>query len=87
MCDTAVETTAGGLATGWWAAVWECFSSHPLAVRLNQTHAVSHTTCGLKVNPGFGGGRRTGRRRRRAPAGQMATNRHGVTVRDGYGLG
>ena len=33
MCDTAVETTAGGLTTGWWAVVWECFSSHPLAPR------------------------------------------------------
>jgi len=30
VCDTAVETTAGGLTTGWWAVVWECFSSHPL---------------------------------------------------------
>ena len=30
MCDTALETTAGGLTTGWWAVVWECFSSHPL---------------------------------------------------------
>jgi len=28
--DTAVETTAGGLTTGWWAAMWECFSSHPV---------------------------------------------------------
>jgi len=27
VCDTAVETTAGGLTTGWWAAVWKCFSS------------------------------------------------------------
>jgi len=30
VCDTAVEATAAGLITGWWAAVWECFSSHPL---------------------------------------------------------
>ena len=27
-----METTAGGLTTGWWAAAWECFSSHPLSV-------------------------------------------------------
>jgi len=30
VCDSAVETTAGGLTTGWWAVLWECFSSHPL---------------------------------------------------------
>jgi len=30
VCDTAVETTAGGLTRGWWAVVWECFASHPL---------------------------------------------------------
>jgi len=27
---TAVDAAAGGLTTGWWAVVLECFSSHPL---------------------------------------------------------
>jgi len=33
VCYTAVDAAAGaagGLTTGWWAVVLECFSSHPL---------------------------------------------------------
>ena len=30
--DTAVVAAAGGLTTGWWDVVLECFSSHPLRV-------------------------------------------------------
>jgi len=30
VCYTAVDTAAGGLTTGWWALVLECFSSHLL---------------------------------------------------------
>ena len=30
VCYTAVNAAAGGLTTGWWAVVLECFSSHPL---------------------------------------------------------
>ena len=40
MCDTAVETTAGGLTTGWWAVVWECFSSQTV---YNTKGARAHT--------------------------------------------
>jgi len=41
VCDTAVETTAGGLTTGWWAAMWECFSSHPLPFRVTPSTVVA----------------------------------------------
>jgi len=30
VCYTAVDAAAGGLTTGWWAVVLECFSSNPL---------------------------------------------------------
>jgi len=30
VCYTAVDAAAGGLTTGWWAVVLECFSSHLL---------------------------------------------------------
>ena len=30
VCFTAVDAAAGGLTTGWWAVVLECFSSHLL---------------------------------------------------------
>jgi len=30
VCYTAVDAAAGGLTTGWWAIVLECFSSHLL---------------------------------------------------------
>jgi len=30
VCYTAVDAAAGGLTTGWWAVVLECFSSHAL---------------------------------------------------------
>jgi len=30
VCYTAVYAAAGGLTTGWWAVVLECFSSHLL---------------------------------------------------------
>jgi len=30
VCYTAVDAVAGGLTTGWWAVVLECFSSHLL---------------------------------------------------------
>jgi len=30
MCYTTVDAAAGGLTTGWWAVVLECFSSHLL---------------------------------------------------------
>jgi len=30
VCYTAVDAAPGGVTTGWWAVVLECFSSHPL---------------------------------------------------------
>jgi len=46
VCYTAVDAAAGGLTTGWWAVLLECFSSHPLwylrdAVRVNPTFFAS----------------------------------------------
>jgi len=35
VCDTAVVTTVGGLTTGWWSVVLECFSSHPVVYNKN----------------------------------------------------
>ena len=35
VCYTAVDAVAGGLTTGWWAVVLECFSSHLLVPRVN----------------------------------------------------
>ena len=32
VCYSAVDAAAGGLTTGWWDVVLECFSSHPLRV-------------------------------------------------------
>jgi len=34
VCYTAVDAAAGGLTTGWWAFVLECFSSHLLPARV-----------------------------------------------------
>jgi len=33
VCYTAVDAAAGGLTSGWWAVVLECFSSHPVFAR------------------------------------------------------
>jgi len=30
VCCTAVDAAAGGLTTGWWTVVLECFHSYPL---------------------------------------------------------
>jgi len=34
VCYTAVDAVSGGLTTGWWAVVLECFSSHLLCARV-----------------------------------------------------
>jgi len=52
VCYTAVGAAAGGLTTGWWAVVLECFSSHPLVFNM-QVRTVMH---GLGEGGGFGFG-------------------------------
>jgi len=37
VCYTAVDAAAGGLTTGWWAVVLECFSPHPLPAAVGRS--------------------------------------------------
>jgi len=59
VCYIAVDAAAGGLTTGWWAVVLECFSSHPLMVILGRVPYVlnarneEYNTVFYSYLPGF----------------------------------